>query len=178
MIARLRARLTYANVAATLALLLAVGGTSYAALSLPRDSVGPAQIRRGAVGTHELRNHGVHVVDIAPSTRRSLKGRAGPPGPAGMPAAKFFAVVAPNGDFLRGNATSGGHTVQSSGIYTVGFAQSVSACAYTVTLGSADGSAVVPGRVTVTDVDGRVEVHTFDQSGASADLPFHLIVAC
>jgi hypothetical protein len=175
MIARLRTRLTYANVAATLALVLAAGGSSYAALSLPRNSVGAAQIRRGAVGTRELRNHGVHAVDIASTTRRSLRGRTGPPG---APAAKFFAVVAPNGDFLRGDATSGGHTVQSSGIYTVGFAQSVSSCAYTATLGTADGSAVAPGRITVTDVGGRVEVHTFDASGNPADLPFHLIVAC
>jgi hypothetical protein len=90
----------------------------------------------------------------------------------------LFAVVAPNGDFLRGDAVSGGHTVQSSGIYTVGFAQSVSSCAYTATLGTVDGTAVAPGRITVTDVGGRVEVHTFDASGNPADLPFHLIVAC
>jgi hypothetical protein len=178
MIAKLRARLTYANVTATLALVLAAGGTSYAALSLPRNSVGAAQIRRGAVGTSELRNRGVHLGDIASSTRRALRGRAGPAGPAGAPAAKFFAVVAPNGDFLRGNATSGGHTVQSSGVYTVGFAESVSACAYSATLGSADGTAVVPGRVTVTDGGGRVEVHTYDANGNPADVPFHLIVAC
>lgn len=175
MIARLRTRLTYANVAATLALVLAAGGSSYAALSLPRNSVGSAQIRRGAVGTRELRNHGVHAVDIAPSTRRSLRG---PTGPAGAPAAKFFAVVDSNGVFVRGDATSGGHTVVGSGIYTVGFPESVSSCAYTATLGTADGSAVAPGRTTVTDVGGRVEVHTFDVSGNPADLPFHLIVAC
>jgi hypothetical protein len=178
MIARLRARLTYANVAATLALVLAAGGSSYAALSLPRDSVGAAQIRRGAVGTRELRNHGVHPIDIAPATRRSLRGQRGATGRPGSSAVKFFAVVDSNGVFVRGDATSGGHTIQSSGIYTVGFAHSVSACAYTATLGTADGSAVAPGRVTVTDVGGRVEVHTFDASGAPADLPFHLIVAC
>jgi hypothetical protein len=175
MIARLRTRLTYANVAATLALVLAAGGSSYAALSLPRDSVGSAQIRRGAVGTGELRNHGVHAIDIAPSTRRSLRGSRGP---AGTPAARFFAVVDSNGVFIRGNATSGGHTAVGSGVYTVGFAQSVSTCAYAASLGTVDGSAVVPGRVTVTDVGGRVEVHTFDQNGTAADLPFHLIVAC
>jgi hypothetical protein len=178
MITKLRARLTYANLAATLALVLAAGGTSYAALSLPRNSVSSSQIRRGAVGPSELRNRGVHLGDIAPSTRRALRGRAGPAGPAGAPAVKYFAVVAPNGVFLRGNATSGGHTVQSSGIYTVGFAQSVSTCAYSATLGSADGTTVVPGRVTVTDVGGRVEVRTYDASGNPGDLPFHLIVAC
>src|SRR5918912_123832 len=178
MIAWLRARLTYANVAATLALVLAAGGTSYAALSLPHDSVGSAQIRRGAVGTSELRNHGVHAIDIAPSTRRSLRGQRGVAGPPGSPAAKFFAAVDSNGVFLRGNATSGGHTAVGSGVYTVGFAQSVSSCAYTATLGTTDGSAVAAGRVTVTDVGGRVEVRTFDAAGNPTDLPFHLMVAC
>lgn len=178
MIARLRARLTYANVAATLALVIATGGSSYAALSLPHNSVGPAQIRRGAVGTSELRRHGVHVVDVAPSARRALRAHPGPRGPAGASAVKFFAVVAPNGDFLRGNATSGGHTAVGSGTYTVGFVRSVSACAYSATLGSTDGSVVQPGRITVTDAAGRVEVHTFDAAGTPTDLPFHLIVAC
>jgi hypothetical protein len=178
MIARLRNRLSYANVAATLALVLAAGGSSYAALSLPKNSVGSAQIRSGAVGTHELRNRGVHAIDIAPSTRRSLRGRRGPTGSAGPPAAKFFAAVDSNGVFMRGNATNGGHTVQGSGLYTVGFAQSVSSCVYSATLGTTDGSAAAPGRITVTDVGGRVEVHTFDASGNPADAPFHLIVAC
>ena len=178
MIARLRARLTYANITATLALVLAVSGSSYAALSLPRDSVSSAQIKRGAVGTSELRNRGVRAIDIAPSTRRALRGQRGPAGAPGEPAAKFFAAVGANGVFLRGNATSGGHTAFGSGVYTVGFAESVSSCAYSATLGTIDGTTVTPGRVTVTDVGGRVEVRTFDVSGNPADLPFHLIVAC
>ena len=41
---RLRDRLTYANVISSLALFIALGGTSYA-LTLPRNSVGSAQIR-------------------------------------------------------------------------------------------------------------------------------------
>jgi hypothetical protein len=42
-------RLTYANVVATLALFVALGGASYASLVLPAGSVGPAQLRAGAV---------------------------------------------------------------------------------------------------------------------------------
>jgi hypothetical protein len=38
---RIRAKLTYANVTASLALFIALGGTGYAALTLPPDSVGP-----------------------------------------------------------------------------------------------------------------------------------------
>jgi hypothetical protein len=177
-IARLRHRLTYANVTATLALVLAIGGSSYAAISLPRNSVGSSQLRKSSVGTRVLRNHGVHETDLAPRTRRALRGQRGSTGPAGAPAAKFFAAVASNGDVLPGNATSGSHLVQGSGVYVVGFAESVSACVYDATLGSTDGTAVPPGAVTVTDRSGRVEIHTFDSDGIPADLPFHLMVAC
>ncbi len=62
---RIRKHLSYANVTATLALILALGGTSYAAITLPTNSVGPRQlrasavtsraIRRGAVGAREVR---------------------------------------------------------------------------------------------------------------------------
>jgi hypothetical protein len=176
-----RPRLSYANVAATAALVLAIGGSSYAAITLPKNSVGKSQLQKSSVGTRALRNHGVHWSDIAPSTRDALRGqrgRLGPPGPRGAPAAKFFAAVAANGDFVRGNATSGGHLVQGSGVYTVGFAQSVSTCVYTATLGTTDATVIAPGQVTVTAKGGGVEVHTFDASGTPADAPFHLIVAC
>jgi hypothetical protein len=42
-------RLTYANVVATLALFVALGGSSYAAFVLPANSVGTQQLRNGAV---------------------------------------------------------------------------------------------------------------------------------
>ena len=42
-------RLTYANITATLALFLSLGGASYAALVLPANSVGTRQIRSNAV---------------------------------------------------------------------------------------------------------------------------------
>lgn len=47
----LASHLSYANVVATMALLLSLGGVSYAALALPAGSVGPRQLRAGAV-TH------------------------------------------------------------------------------------------------------------------------------
>src|SRR5689334_19857532 len=108
-LARLRSRLTYANVTATLALFIALGGTSYAALKLPRNSVGPAQIKTGAVSSSELRDRGIRLRDLAPSARASLRGATGqigptgPPGPAGASATKYFASVSSAGELLRGN---------------------------------------------------------------------------
>jgi hypothetical protein len=175
---RIRDRLSYANVAATLALILALGGTSYAALSLPKNSVGPSQLRKSSVGTRALRNHGVHWSDMAPSARDALRGQRGLPGPQGRPAAKFFAALDAGGEPVRGNATDASHTVAGSGAYTVGFAESVSDCVYSATLGSTDGTSVTAGRVTVTEVGGKIQVQTFDSAGSAADVPFHVIVAC
>lgn len=46
---RIRRTLSYANVMATIAVFLALGGVSYAAFQLPKNSVGPKQIKREAV---------------------------------------------------------------------------------------------------------------------------------
>src|SRR4051794_37501354 len=178
---RLRDRLTYANVTATLALFIALGGSSYAAVKLPRDSVGATQIRAGAVRSSEVKNGALRTADLSLSARRALRGATGPTGPqgqAGSPAAKFFAVANGAGALVRGNATSGGHASDGPGRYVVGFSQNVSGCAYAASLGGTDADTIQPGRVTVGDVGGSVAVRTFDSGGSPADLPFHLLVAC
>ena len=55
MFARLRTRLTYANVIASVALFMAMSGTGYA-LSLPKASVGAKQLKRGAVTAKKVKN--------------------------------------------------------------------------------------------------------------------------
>jgi hypothetical protein len=79
-------------VVACLALLVALGGTSVAAVNqLARNSVGPAQLRTGAVTNPKLRNNAVNSAKVA---NRSLlrsdfapgqlpAGPTGPQGPAG-----------------------------------------------------------------------------------------------
>src|SRR4051812_19668504 len=89
---RLRSRLTYGNVMSTLAVFIALGGTSYA-LTLPRNSVGSRELRSGSVGSSELKtgavtgrdikNRTIRLTDISPSTRASLRGKQGPPGQPG-----------------------------------------------------------------------------------------------
>jgi hypothetical protein len=54
MLNRFRGRLTYANVVATLALFVALGGMSYAAVTLPANSVGQREIKRNGVGKSEI----------------------------------------------------------------------------------------------------------------------------
>jgi hypothetical protein len=46
---KIRERVTYANVVATLALFLALGGAAYAATKLPKNSVGTKQLKKNSV---------------------------------------------------------------------------------------------------------------------------------
>ncbi len=82
---QMRDRLTYANVMATLAFFIALGGASaFAATQLAKNSVGTKQLKKGAVTTAK----------IAKGTRAALAGSTGPKGasgPPGSPAASVFA---------------------------------------------------------------------------------------
>src|SRR5215212_7023695 len=66
-LSRLRERLTFANVTSVLALFVALGGTSYAAVTLPTNSVGKAQIRADAVGKSEAATNSVGRAEVRSS---------------------------------------------------------------------------------------------------------------
>ncbi|MEA2157448.1 MAG: hypothetical protein QOE11_3588 [Solirubrobacteraceae bacterium] len=76
----------YASVMATLAMFVALGGTSYAVIKLPRNSVGARQLRANAVTSAKIRNATIRAADLSPGAR-SLRGPRGPAGPAGAPGA-------------------------------------------------------------------------------------------
>jgi hypothetical protein len=184
-IARLRGRLTYANVTASLALFIALGGSSYAAITLPRNSVGAKQIRAKAVGGAEIRNKSVRVRDLARDARSALRGAQGPPGPPGPvgPAGiTEYAQVNSHGKPVAGTANAGSWNINEPGLYRIGFRRDVSACAYSATLAAVAGGTVTEpsaGRTTVASAGGpTVLVRTYDAAGNPAQQPFHLIVAC
>jgi hypothetical protein len=85
MMHQLKGRLTYSNVMATVAVFVALGGTSYAAITLPKNSVGSAQIKSSAVGSSEVRNRSLGVTDLSRAARTSLKGQRGAKGDQGPP---------------------------------------------------------------------------------------------
>jgi hypothetical protein len=176
--------LSYANVVSTLALFAALGGTSYAAVKLPHNSVGSAQIRRSAVSSSEIKHGAVHLADLAGTTTGSLhgppgpQGALGPAGATGAPAVSFFATVSGAGQLVRGTATSSGHSAVGSGSYTVTFPRDVSACGYTATLGGIDPSDQPPGHATVRGDGANVGVQLYDATGSTVDRSFHLIVVC
>jgi hypothetical protein len=68
----LKKHLNYANVIASAALLVALGGTAVAAATLTRDSVGAPQIRADAVRSSEIRSQSVKIPDIATEARSAL----------------------------------------------------------------------------------------------------------
>jgi hypothetical protein len=60
----MRPRLTYANVMATIAVFIALGGASYAAINLPKDSVGTRQLKKNAVTATKIKKNAVRSADI------------------------------------------------------------------------------------------------------------------
>jgi hypothetical protein len=71
---KLRPRLTYANVIATVALFLVLGGgAAFAATQLPKNSVGSKQLKK----------HAVTSAKLAKSTLKQLQGATGPAGAVG-----------------------------------------------------------------------------------------------
>jgi hypothetical protein len=77
-------RLTYANVVSTLCLFVLLGGGAYAASKLPKDSVGPKQLKADAVTSDKVKDGDLLAADFkAGQLPAGLAGPAGPTGQAG-----------------------------------------------------------------------------------------------
>jgi hypothetical protein len=131
---RIRAKLTFANVMSVIAVFLALTGVGYAAFKLPKNSVGPKQIRSGAVNEAKL----------SAGAKAAMKGPKGDQGPPGPGATSFTTTLnqgtpltaiatAPNGLTLLASCltgpstvglkiatTGGGNNIQVSGTETNG----------------------------------------------------------
>lgn len=93
MLRDVRRHLSYANVMATFAVFLALGGLSYAATTLPANSVGAKQLKHAAVTAVKVKTHSLLASNFAPGQlprgpdgppgSQGLQGPTGPQGPAG-----------------------------------------------------------------------------------------------
>ena len=109
-------QLTFANIVSVVALFIALGGTSYAAMNLPANSVGTKQLKKGSVGTKHLKakavtskkvkNGSLLIKDFKHGQIKS--GPTGPTGQVGLPGAP--GVKGPPGagaEYLYGTVSSG-----------------------------------------------------------------------
>jgi hypothetical protein len=181
MIRKLRARLTYANVVSTIALLLAVGGgTAYAAAKIgtnniryhavtgskvATNAVTASKVKNSALSGSDLRDNSIRGADVRNGTLEAVDFAAGqlPKGDKGDPATSIFAVVSAAGTLT----TAKGITNLSStdaGVYTATAAQDVSKCAAVATL--AGGAA---GTVTAEPTAGNPAQFTFQTRTAGVD---------
>jgi hypothetical protein len=105
MMQRLRDKLTYGNVVATLALFAALSGTAFAAhaITLPKNSVGSRQIKHTAVTTGKIANNAVTSAKVASHT---LTGADINASQLGTVSNATNAQTAQNSDTVGGHAAS------------------------------------------------------------------------
>ncbi len=152
-------RLSPATVISLIALFVALGGTSYAALSIPRNS------RCGGRGRRRRRHR--------------------PAGPAGLSA---FARVDQLGGLHQHSAgVTSTKDPGFTGVYYVDFTQDISACAAVVSQGETTNNGFIPGTLYEAVVQSdpnntnnphRVAVFPTDTSGSPKNAGFDLVLAC
>jgi hypothetical protein len=139
-------KLNYANLMATIAVFIALGGSAYAALKLPKNSVGTKQLKKNAVTGVKVKNGTLTDQDIDVSTL----GRVPSAATAGSAATADRATIAGDADTLGGQP---GSAFAQASRFVSGSASTVPASPQTII--------TIPGAFRVTT----------DGSGADAFFP-------
>ena len=185
----MRSHLTYANVMATVAVFLALGGTSYA-------------VSKGAIGTREIRDNTIRSRDVAdgklkakdfapgqlPTGERGPQGEPGQPGTPGQDATKLFAFIRDNGApnaatvaYGRG-VTAVSDSVPASHSYLVTFDRSVRDCVVQVTPGfgnpGGSGAGADYAMPIVTMHTTQVGILFRDETDTAVDTSFLITAFC
>jgi hypothetical protein len=132
--------LSYSNVMATVAVFVALSGSSYAAISLRDNSVKSRHIAKGQVRSSDVADGSLVAGDFhAGLLAAASPGAVGPPGPSGAqgptgpqgePATRLFAAIAEDGTLLHGNGVTKS-VMQMPGQYRVTFDRSLEHCVAT-----------------------------------------------
>lgn len=158
---------------AILALVIALGGTAYAAQSINGGSIQKQSIGGGKLKQKTLTGYQINVnkLGVVPSAKRA--------------AHTYWAVV--NNPASPGNATlarasdAGITATEGGGAVNVIFPVNVSGCANIAARNNA-GTTVPSSGYAQTNISpanpNAVEVHTRDKAGANEDADFQLIVVC
>jgi hypothetical protein len=126
---------------ALIALFVALGSTSYAAITIPRNSVGSAQIKRNAVNSAKVRDRSLLATDFRRGQLRAgAKGDKGDTGPRGetgtVDTSNFFNKGESDGRYIRNQSAS----AQSGSLFIDGTLRSSGA----LRLGSETGTGEPP----------------------------------
>ena len=170
MFARFRARLTYGNVVATLALFLALGGTSYAAISITGKNVKNSSLTGKDVKNNSLTGADVKTIKSGDVADRSLLAKdfktgqlpAGPKGDTGSAGADGARGAA----IISGQATGLPPATNSSA-----FRRASPYGLSTVSVFPADVASLSPNRpIIARDLSARVSADT--PAGGSTEVDF------
>ena len=86
----MRRHLTPSLIISLMALFVALGGASYAAIKLPANSVGAAQIKKNAVDSNKVKDRSLLATDFkSGQIPAGAKGETGAAGPAGPTASAY-----------------------------------------------------------------------------------------
>ena len=117
MFTNVRSHLTYANVMASIAVFVALGGTSAAAVALKKNSVGTKQLKKNAVTSTKVKNGSLAAGDFkagqlkrGPAGPQGATGQPGPKGDPGTAAFRGWARITNNEAVASVVASSGGVT--------------------------------------------------------------------
>lgn len=118
MMLKIRAKLTYANVTATVAIVVALSGTASAAVATVRaNSITSKHVKDNSLTGADMKNGSLGPLDLTPAARSSFKGpkgNNGPTGPKGLPG-----ETGPQGE--KGNSGAPAMVVTSYATRDTGF---------------------------------------------------------
>jgi hypothetical protein len=195
----LRRRPRHATIVAYVALFVALGGTSYAAI---KPSIGSTQIINNSVRSKDIHNNEIRSTDVRdgsllatdfragqlPSGPRGPQGPTGPTGAPGKDATSLFAYILDQGSTSDATVAYGKGVVSvadpagDSG-YTVTFDRDLTNCVAFATTGRGEpGGAAAGGTAFGEFVDvapgGLVGVDLFDETVVRRDGSFMIAVFC
>lgn len=183
---KLSSRLTYANVASTLALVVALGGGGAAvAAGLAKNSVGTKQLKASAVTSAKVKDNSITGKDVAESTLGQVPSAvtADTATTAARAGNVHSAMVRANGTLVAGQSLDAVSSAKDgTGTYEVMFDRDVTDCTPVASI-AYPGAAFLtfPGLVTVTGLENEPNglfVVTTSNEGAAADFPFSVMVVC
>jgi hypothetical protein len=197
----MRSYLTYANVMATIAVFLTLGGTSYAVATgsinsreIANNTVRSADIRDETIRSRDVDDGSLKAQDFAPGQLpagpQGAPGAPGEPGAAGAPgkdATNLFAYVRDPGSgshaaIQYGKGVTAIEDNPASNNYVVTFDRSVRECVLQVTAGIGRPSGATIGDFGIPMVsvstDTQVSVRFIDETPAGIDTGFFITAFC